>query len=283
MSESNGSKRSQIELAAVGFLTVAFIVGLLLWAVQIQATINHQSVDNTEGHRLRADKHIQNRCIKLPQPAHENCVESTRAASEELEREERDLEAQKVMALWTAVMGAMAVIGVGLSGFGVYLIWRTWVATRTAANTSQKTYQAFIDAEDASLLVEFPTGTMIETAVNGTMQADHYFLDPVITNIGRSTARIQGWSVNDGEFKERERTIKPGETWAIPSQIDFISSGDPFKMSIRYSSPLRAAMVLEVNAKVKSKKQRNGAVAYYAKVGSSLLTPQHIEKQEMLK
>jgi hypothetical protein len=37
------------------------------------------------------------------------------------------------MALWTAIMGAMAVVGVSLSDVGIYLIWQTWGATRHAA------------------------------------------------------------------------------------------------------------------------------------------------------
>lgn len=83
-----------------------------------------------------------------------NCarnIEQTRRANQ---RDEYDLYSQKTMALWTAIMGAMAVIGVALSGFGIYLIWRTWGATREAAESSRKTLRAFVAKERAFAKVE---------------------------------------------------------------------------------------------------------------------------------
>jgi len=50
-------------------------------------------------------------------------------------------------------MGAMAVLGVALSGVGVYLIWRTWEATLVAARSSQRTLEAFKVAEGGTVLI----------------------------------------------------------------------------------------------------------------------------------
>lgn len=64
----------------------------------------------------------------------------------------QDLEAQKGMAKWTRYMGIAAIVGVILSVFGVWLIYRTWQATQQAAASAQRTYDAFINVERAFLV-----------------------------------------------------------------------------------------------------------------------------------
>lgn len=48
-----------------------------------------------------------------------------------------DLRAQREMAVWTKRMGQAAIIGVVLSIVGIWLIWRTWDATRQAAEVGR--------------------------------------------------------------------------------------------------------------------------------------------------
>ena len=81
-----------------------------------------------------------------------SCERQIDNAAREDQRDEYDLYSQKAMALWTGIMGAMAVVGIALSGVGVYLIWRTWDATREAADNSRKTLRSFI-AKERALLV----------------------------------------------------------------------------------------------------------------------------------
>lgn len=64
-------------------------------------------------------------------------AEQTSAASKQAdEQASRDLRAQEDMAWWAQMMFWAAAAGVILSGFGVFLIWRTLLYTRTAANHS---------------------------------------------------------------------------------------------------------------------------------------------------
>lgn len=86
--------------------------------------------------------------------ADKKCAREIEQARRANQRDEYDLYSQKAMALWTAIMGAMTVIGVALSGFGIYLIWRTWDATREAAESSRKTLRAFVAKERAFARVE---------------------------------------------------------------------------------------------------------------------------------
>lgn len=76
-----------------------------------------------------------------------------RAARAE-QREEYDLYSQRTMASWTAIMGIMAITGAALSAIGIYLVWRTWDATREAAESSRKTLRSYIARERAVILID---------------------------------------------------------------------------------------------------------------------------------
>lgn len=66
-------------------------------------------------------------------PSFEVCANEIKRKARADLRSEYDLSSQRTMSYWTAVMGGMAVIGIGLSAVGVFLIWRTWEATREAS------------------------------------------------------------------------------------------------------------------------------------------------------
>lgn len=55
----------------------------------------------------------------------------------EFERAEQDLVAQRQSALWAFVTGVAAAAGMGLSIIGVFLVWTTFQATKTANQIAQ--------------------------------------------------------------------------------------------------------------------------------------------------
>lgn len=65
-----------------------------------------------------------------------------------------DLQAQRVMAWWTRIMGIAAGVGIFLGGVSIWLIWRTWDATSDAAESSRKTLRSFIAKERAHLRIK---------------------------------------------------------------------------------------------------------------------------------
>lgn len=58
------------------------------------------------------------------------------------EREERDLVAQRQSALWAFVMAGAAVLGMGLSAVGVFLVWTTFNAAREGNTISERIGEA---------------------------------------------------------------------------------------------------------------------------------------------
>jgi hypothetical protein len=110
---------------------------------------------------------------------------------------------------------------------------------RQAATAGTKGYQAFVAAEDASLTVEFPNGTEIEHFEKGVQQPSSYHLTALITNIGRSTARVHGCVIRDGEsYVPINKTLKKDESVELGWMID-IGPLTIFEFRIAYSTPIR--------------------------------------------
>jgi hypothetical protein len=121
-----------------------------------------------------------------------------------------------------------------------------WFAA-SAARAATKSYKAFVAAEDAYLSVEFPNGTIVESSVDGVSQPDTYFLTAIITNLGRTTARVHGCSYGE-EHIPIQKTLKTDESeelgWRI--QVDSLAQ---FDLHISYSTPMRpkAELILTVS------------------------------------
>lgn len=132
--------------AIIFAVTVLAVGGIQHWLHYDDATRNAAS------YARDAQNQIATEC-RVP-VSNVDCAREIKQTSRANQRDEYDLYSQKTMALWTGIMGAMAVIGVALSGVGIYLIWRTWDATREAAESSRKTLRAFVAKERAFAKVE---------------------------------------------------------------------------------------------------------------------------------
>ena len=145
------------------------------------------------------------------------------------QRAEFDLYSQKTMALWTAIMGAMAIIGASLSALGVYLIWQTWGATREAADNSRKTLRSFI-AKERAMLVPLELVETSYSEVDGTETVAFYVR---IRNGGQAPGTVilhqwefiekPFWPKSLDEIHSSRRTIladAEGKTALLPGPED---------------------------------------------------------------
>lgn len=147
MSDSNRGGNDTIGLRRWLWPAIIFAVSVLCVG-GIQHWIYYDDAQRSAAtHSRDAHNHITTEC--RVSDAAPSCEREISQAARDSQRGEYDLYSQKAMALWTAIMGAMAVVGIALSGVGVYLIWRTWDATREAAENSRKTLNSFIAKERA--------------------------------------------------------------------------------------------------------------------------------------
>ena len=113
-------------------------------------------------------------------------------------------------------MAFAAVVGVGLSAVGVWLVKRTFDETRKGAQAAADSYNAFIKFEDAGINVDTFKPVVRE-------QNEHRYVSAniVFSNIGRSPAIINDIVFGDEKFVH-ERILVKGESYQTQYRIDCI-------------------------------------------------------------
>jgi len=89
-----------------------------------------EAADAAHYYQRNADKQIASHCPRITGAVRTECVNQTRDAARDKQREEYALGAQKLSAHWTRLMGIAAFVGVLLSAVGIYLIFKTFEETR---------------------------------------------------------------------------------------------------------------------------------------------------------
>ncbi len=136
-------------LIVAGLFALVAIIIIIQLARVWEWEIDYDASRNAANYATDAKNDISAKCLGLTAQARDDCEDKINDAARSNQRDEYDLAAQQTMALWTAIMGGMSVLGVGLSGLGIYLIWQTWIDTRKSAESSQDTLKAFMTKERA--------------------------------------------------------------------------------------------------------------------------------------
>lgn len=144
-----------------------------------------------------------------------------------------DLKAQREMATWTRRMGQAAILGVMLSVVGIWLIWRTWDATREAAENSRKTLAAYIAKERAILKI----GQVFHRHIAEFSVPD--CLNATLKNIGPSPAQIETvhWQILDGPLWPKGLQLLRFSGAVIGGHAEGSSgplTADPMPRSVKY-------------------------------------------------
>lgn len=198
MSDGVGSGKSKTGL--IGAIIGAVIVGLMVLGYGLcQHSIHYQDAARDAAYYASdAQDQIRRECLPLPAAAERQCAREANNAARQNQREEYDLYAQQAVALWTAIMGGMAIVGIGLSSVGVYLIWQTWGETQKGASAAASTLNAYIAAERGAI-----TALAGQASIEGT--ADPAIKVGVkIRNDGKAKARV-----NHFAFTLTDRPIWP--------------------------------------------------------------------------
>lgn len=149
MSSGNGRKRYPIGIIIAAIVTVAFLIGGLA-AIRFGFLEQVKHYRNAEQNSAKYTRNTYapevNRCLHLPRESQADCVAQASNEERKYRRDEQDLAAQKTSAIWACLMGSAALIGMILSAFGVFLVWRTFNATSDANRISRRVGEAQIRA-----------------------------------------------------------------------------------------------------------------------------------------
>ena len=121
----------------------AVCVAVILYGRGKQIEYNREANQRHREYSRNTEYPARNSCLILPFQHQADCIAEARHKARENERQEQDLVAQRVTAVWTFIMGSAAVIGMGLSAVGVFLVWTTFHATKEGNRDSK---QAAADA-----------------------------------------------------------------------------------------------------------------------------------------
>ncbi|MBK6491889.1 MAG: hypothetical protein IPF97_09430 [Sphingomonadales bacterium] len=155
--------------------------------------LENEATQRTEIHRQNAEDRIKWVCgSSITSP---DCIAEARQSQRENEREEQDLAAQKVTAWWTKIMGVAALIGMGLSAVGVWLVKTTFDETRRSNEIAL-----------ASAAHQFSADLKVESAQIDIMDSA-VMLDMTIINSGSTVAhnvKVNGsfvvYAEKEGQF-----------------------------------------------------------------------------------
>lgn len=222
---------------AIGAASIALLI------TAIQQWIHYDDAANRAAHYTRqAEQQMATDCITPGTRA--KCAREIIEASRAKQRDEYDLYSQQSMALWTTVMGCMAVLGVMLSWIGVILIWRTWDATRDAAENSRKTLRSYIARERAIIV---PSNDVTILDFESTLESGMLVK---LKNAGLSFAniyQIEWQNVNKQIWPEKllhssftNLVVLPDDTdWTPRMHCDFTQFGYDdqwFLLSVHYTT-----------------------------------------------
>jgi hypothetical protein len=164
---------------------MSIAVSAINWGWSKQAVYERAAYERTAEYQQYAYHPALRRCIGVPTASQADCIADARKAERENARAESDLEAQRITALWTYIMGGAAITGMLLSAIGVGLIWTTFRETKRSADTAisnleiyRSTERAHVKVADARLLVRHGHGVL------------NFGLEIGFLNTGKSFAEI---------------------------------------------------------------------------------------------
>ena len=130
----------------IGGLVVAVVFCAVWIGYGLLQSANYErqaSANSAEYSRYTRDKVAQT-CARLTGAQAVDCLYNAQDAQAEYSYNQADLVAQRQSALWGYIMAAAAIIGMGLSVIGVWLVWTTFRETRKANQISRDASRAWV-------------------------------------------------------------------------------------------------------------------------------------------
>lgn len=152
-----------------GFL--GLVVGALIFAGSLGVTWQlsadwsrddirqEQSANNKS---RTANNQLKDVCLSLPVVEQIDCLNNEMTTKQEDQHRDRELSAQETIADWTSVIGSVSRIGLVASLIGMFLLFLTFRQAKRSADAANKTHNAFLDVERATLIPyvqDFTTGS----------------------------------------------------------------------------------------------------------------------------
>lgn len=208
------------------------LVALVVWTSWLQQReLSNEATSRAAYYAERANDQIAIKCSSLTGQARTDCAHKENEAARKNQREEYDLYSQQVMALWTGVMGGMAVVGVSVSIVGVYLIWQTWTETKRtvaiAREIGRDQSRAYLHIEKAEIRYMGRLGLQRDDGIFPAFDVVFF-----IKNTGQTPAKWYEFEFTSRIIERVDETRKtisevtvPAKRWGFVSRDDVQTVG----------------------------------------------------------
>ena len=263
MFDGNRSEHTKTGLIAGGILAALIAIAFIGWGLWQSAEYQRQANDQTSKYAAYTDQEIRQTCVGSASADKANCIAKARNEQRGNQRNEQDLVAQRQSALWAYIMGAAAVIGMGLSVIGVFLVWTTFRETRQANVIAREAMEA--QTRPWIRLAARPyrsrrEGTTVKASVTvraenvGNAPANYVSLVPTILDGEWSTPRILNAAPNffdDGRASQNapvrdlnlhDRILFQQEEWNYDCKVEATNFPEDCRVgcmvvALRYNAP----------------------------------------------
>ncbi|MEX0282123.1 MAG: hypothetical protein AB3N13_13150 [Arenibacterium sp.] len=136
-------------------------------------------------YKQRADFRIENECADFDGAALLECKHDIEQAERDAHRDQKDLKAQRYMALWAFIMAVASLFGLGVTVVGLVFIYRTLKASEKATDAAVQSVAVSREIGEAQVRAYLSVD-------QATVEADnkgHLVLKVTLKNSGNSPAR----------------------------------------------------------------------------------------------
>ena len=185
---SNGINRGFVATLVVLAIVAASLFFLIRDLSMVDSAYSHAATDASVEYERNTQAYIKETCFTPSGLKEPDCAAKAYEAEREGQRKEQDLAAQNITAWWTKVMGIAAMIGMALSAVGVWLVKKTFDATRRSNEIASDT----TEAENRAWIKVTPRLSRVHVW-NEAIQIQN--LEIKIENVGDSVARqVRCWA-----------------------------------------------------------------------------------------
>lgn len=224
MPGSDGDNTTKTRLIPASLTAAVIVLLFTAWGCWTQLGYHEQAANQSAQYERWAKNEIRGGCPSFAGLNKTQCAYQAKQAAQENKRNEYDLYAQRTSALWAGIMAVAALVGIGLSGVGVYLVFTTFKATRDSADLARDNLKAFHQSERAIL---HAIGGDI--GYHSKTKERTWFIE--VFNRGRSFGRVINLGNISGDGPQqigapRWTVIGPGEKASILAGVAPDKDGD---------------------------------------------------------
>jgi hypothetical protein len=157
MSESGEFNTAKTRLIPASIAAAAIVLFFTGWGYWTQVGYYKQAAKQSAQFERWAKNEVRTGCPSFGPLSKAECTYQAKQAAHENKRDEYDLYAQRTSALWAGIMAIAALVGIGLSGVGVYLVWTTFRETKRSADLAKSSldYTKMITQRQVEAIVYF--------------------------------------------------------------------------------------------------------------------------------